>query len=196
MDKHQMIDLLTMIAVFDKRKVGQIEVEAWHRAIGNLDLDDARQAVADHFAASTDYLMPVHVAAGVKRIRAQRIERSITVPPPAELTEDSRAAQAWLQDQIKAIADGKFVNGVLGLPPGDRRPGPPPEEFQQARIDMSETDERDEEVRRVALRVACPHCHAEPGKFCTLSGTKTPLAGRPAHDARIEAANPLEVEYP
>ncbi|GIH69465.1 zinc finger domain-containing protein [Sphaerimonospora thailandensis] len=188
MDKHQTIDLLSAIAAIDKRKIGQTEVNTWHMILGHLDLDDALQATAHHFATSTDYLMPVHIVTGVKRIRADRLDRSITAPPPAELSDDARAAQAWLQQQIKKIADGKAVNNLPALPPGERRPGPPPTEFERTRDAMDDDDGADATIRRAALRVACPHCGALPGKPCVLSGTTTPLKGKPAHDARIEAA--------
>lgn len=188
MDRHQIIDLLSMIAAFDKRKVGQVEVEAWHMAIGTLDLDDARQAVAEHFATSTDYLMPVHVAGGVKRIRTQRLERSITAAPPPDLADDARAAKHWLDQQIKAIADGKSVNKVLGIEAGKRRQGAPPAEHQERRSAMGGVDVDAINARQAALQVGCPHCGAGVGRGCVRSGTSEPLTGLPAHDARVHAA--------
>jgi hypothetical protein len=192
MDKHQMIDLLSMVAAFDKRKVGQTEVEAWFMAVGKLNLDDARQAVAEHFATSTDYLMPVHVAQGVKRIRADRLDRAPAMPPPVEIVDNSRDVLGWLHRQIRDIADGKFVGNILGPPAGQRRPGPPPEEFGDAREAMAP----DDDVRRLALTVACPHCGAPAGKGCTLSGTTDPLTSKPAHDARVERVTPGQAAAP
>ncbi len=189
MNREEIGHLLTKAAVIDNRTVTPVLIQSWHELLHDLDYTDAMAALAYHRIHSTEYLVPAHIAAGVRRIRAERIERSITAPPPAELSDDARAAQRWLQHQLKAIADGKTVNRALGgPPPGQRRPGPPPEVFQLTRDAMNPDDDTDAAVRRAALQVACPHCAARPGAACTLSGTRSPLLGRPAHDARIEAA--------
>lgn len=191
MNLRETAQLLRRIAHLDNRRPPDDEaLETWHDLMAPLDYDDARRAVAEHYATSGEYLRPIHIVNGVKRIRARRLEQSVTNPPPPGLADDTLAARRYLQQQIKAIADGRFVNKVLALPPGARRQGPPPDEWQNARADMAGTDRDDEaaEVRRAALAVGCPHCHALPGKPCTLAGTREPVRKIPAHEARIEAA--------
>lgn len=179
--------LLTKAAMIDNREVTPALVAAWHELLEDVDYADAVQALKHHRATSTEYLVPAHILAGVRRIRADRLERSITTPP--DLADGAVTACNRLQAQIKAIADGRYVNNVLGLPPGQRRPGPPPDEFAERRAAMpGALDPDGADTRRAALAVGCPHCQARPGKPCVLAGTRTPIAGRPAHDARIRAA--------
>ena len=44
----------------------------WHRALHDLDLDDAIQAVVRHYAKSTDRIMPAHIRQEVREIRNDR----------------------------------------------------------------------------------------------------------------------------
>jgi len=69
----QMVDVLTVAASFDRRTVGHADVLAWHAAVGDLDAEDARDAVIAHYARSTDWLMPAHVRSHVARIRGDRL---------------------------------------------------------------------------------------------------------------------------
>lgn len=58
--------LLAVIAAMDRRKVGKTDVLTWHATVGDLDFQEARSAVWQHFAQSTDWLMPAHVRRIVK----------------------------------------------------------------------------------------------------------------------------------
>jgi hypothetical protein len=64
--------LLAAAQAFDRRTVGEMDVIAWHKAIGALDFTDAVEAVARHYAESRDWIMPSDVAAGVRAIRNER----------------------------------------------------------------------------------------------------------------------------
>jgi hypothetical protein len=184
MTPDQIIDLLTTAAAFDRRTVGDADVIAWHAAVGDLPFADAQAAVVQHYAESTDWLMPAHVRKLVRRIRELRIAAQPIPDPGAELAADPAAFRQALRSSIASIADGFDVGRAIAAPPGQRRQGPPPDEFEQAR-DMLPGDHN---TRRLALTVTCPHCCARPGKPCTLAGTSDPIQGRPAHDARIDTA--------
>ena len=58
-------------AAFDRRTVGEADAIAWADALGGLNPSDCAQVIRDHYAESTDWLMPAHVRQGVKRIRAE-----------------------------------------------------------------------------------------------------------------------------
>jgi hypothetical protein len=57
-------------------------LSTWHELLADLRVEDAMEAVANHRRASNEWLTPHHVIAGVKAIRAARLE---AMPPLAEL---------------------------------------------------------------------------------------------------------------
>lgn len=65
--------VLTLIQIVDRRVVDEATVAAWHDLIGHLDFTDACEAVRAHRRASTEYLLPAHIVAGVRGIRAARL---------------------------------------------------------------------------------------------------------------------------
>jgi hypothetical protein len=84
--------LLTVVSKADNRQVDADTVRIWHTILQHVELADAIQAVRDHLASSTEYLMPIHVIRGVKAIlagqadlhRAGHVEHAL---PPAALAE-------------------------------------------------------------------------------------------------------------
>jgi len=60
-DHAQTAQLLTVIATYDRRQLGDADVLSWHEAVGDLDYDACREAVARHYKSATDWLMPAHV---------------------------------------------------------------------------------------------------------------------------------------
>lgn len=100
---HETSALLTLAAAVDNRIVDQLTVKGWHDAIGHLDFDLARRALALHRAESTDYLQPAHIVACAKRIRRdeliaeQRALEASKLPPgvaPSPANLDAMA-KAW-----------------------------------------------------------------------------------------------------
>lgn len=55
------VDVLTKIAAFDRRTLGDADVAAWHDVIGDLEREDAMEAVRRHYLSSRDWIMPVDV---------------------------------------------------------------------------------------------------------------------------------------
>lgn len=72
MTPQQTAAVLGLIAIVDNREQDEVTIRHWHDLIGDLDYDDACDAVRLHRRSSPDYLQPAHVIAGVKRIRAHR----------------------------------------------------------------------------------------------------------------------------
>lgn len=72
MKKSEVLKLLTIASAFDNRRPTDEQVDAWFAVIGDLDYSDSEQAVREHFRESTDWMLPGHVVAGVRALRAER----------------------------------------------------------------------------------------------------------------------------
>lgn len=82
MNKTELSKLLAVASAVDNRRVTPETVEAWHLVVGHLSLDVAHEALLMHQRDSTDYLMPAHIVANAKRVRARR-EREQRMSRPA-----------------------------------------------------------------------------------------------------------------
>lgn len=61
MNKTEIAALLTVIVSLDRRKVGHSDVEAWLGTLGDLRFEESRDAAVQHYAHSTEWLMPAHI---------------------------------------------------------------------------------------------------------------------------------------
>lgn len=113
MIRNEVIDLLTIIAATDKRTVGESDVALWCEYVGDLRFDDAKTAVVDHYRTTREWLMPVDIVAGVRRIRAARLAAA---PPPCPDVDpnDVAAYQAERRRLLTAIADGHINPNQIG----------------------------------------------------------------------------------
>lgn len=82
--------LLSACAMYDYRTIEEADGLAWHHVIGDLDFDDAMEAVRRHYQASTDRMMPAHVRQGVRAIREERrrLEPSEARQLPSRFEDD------------------------------------------------------------------------------------------------------------
>lgn len=95
--------VLTLIQLVDRRHVDETTIAAWHDLIGDLDFTDACEAVRAHRRASTDYLLPAHVRAGVRVIRGARLARHPDPLPDVD-PDDIQAYQVRRRQMRAAIA--------------------------------------------------------------------------------------------
>jgi hypothetical protein len=102
----EICDLLSVIGAFDRRALGDADGHSWHAAIGDLDYEDARQAVIAHYSESTEWIMPGHVRQRVMEPRLRRLRDTEIPPPPPELTDDPDAYRQWLRTATKVVAAG------------------------------------------------------------------------------------------
>jgi hypothetical protein len=107
------VDLLTVAAAYDLRKLGESDSIAWHAAIGDLGFRDARAAVVAHYQETTERIMPAHVRLRVKEVRRIRLEDTEIPPPPAELLDNPVAYRAALRAATTAIADGRDPRAAM-----------------------------------------------------------------------------------
>jgi hypothetical protein len=95
---------LARAAAFDRRTVGEVEARAWAEAIpADYTLSEVIAATVAHYAASTEFLMPAHITALVKRARAERRARLLD-DPNAVPDADPDDVAGWLQ----ALREGRM----------------------------------------------------------------------------------------
>lgn len=103
----EVIDLLTLAAAYDRRTVGQADVEAWRDAAnrGRWTYDEAREALQEHYATSTGFLMPGHITERINRGR-----RPIGQPPKYEgLTPAERELEKLNRGRVVGLIGGSFA---------------------------------------------------------------------------------------
>jgi hypothetical protein len=98
--------ILTLAAAYDRRTLGDEDVRAWHAVLEHVAYPDARQAVIEHYRAQTTWLMPADVAAGVRRIRSDRLAQLDTLLPNADPDDVTGWLEAY-RAQIADVADGR-----------------------------------------------------------------------------------------
>lgn len=206
-------ELLTLAAAFDRRTVGEADARAWAAALNSTPLDDdAREAVARHYAESEKWLTPAHVRQQRAKIRAARIERANVFDDgrPDETPEQYLARRRAL---TAAVADGRLeaqtATQAVGLTPGTAPPaltgGPAPEVAQRLaalgrRIPDAVADElrpyRPVRAERESLAahdepdpldVPCHWCKARAGQQC-CSGKNGARNRSTPHPSRVEDA--------
>jgi hypothetical protein len=98
--------LLTKVAAFDQRTIGEADVEAWTEALGpSIPLADALVVVTEHFRTSHERLMPIHIITAVGGVRRERLQRAGDPPMPGGLTWQQE--KAWRQLWCAAVKDGE-----------------------------------------------------------------------------------------
>jgi hypothetical protein len=60
------------MASFDRRTVGDGDVIAWQAVLSDAPFDDCLEAVKQHYAEQTEWMMPAHVRRAVRDMATQR----------------------------------------------------------------------------------------------------------------------------
>lgn len=105
MKKSEAATILAKISAYDRRTVGEADIEAWSEALdGQVTVQDALVAVRDHFRESSDWLMPNMIIKRCRSIRAFRINIAGAPDYPAGLTYEQE--RKWLKEWHRALAMG------------------------------------------------------------------------------------------
>lgn len=107
--------LLAIAQMYDFRDVDEGVIIAWHEILGDLPFGDARDAVLGHYRDETIRLMPAHVRARVKDIRAERLQKAGTLRYPPQLADFPIPASRWAKAATAAIAGGLPVPDAPSL---------------------------------------------------------------------------------
>jgi hypothetical protein len=76
MNKGEVLDLLAVVAVSDRRTVGETDVESWHRMLGRYDKADCLDAIEEFRRLNPGvWLEPGHVSQRVSAQLHDRYER-------------------------------------------------------------------------------------------------------------------------
>lgn len=104
--------MLAKVTAYDRRTVGKADAIAWAEAMtkANVAMNDALQAVTDHFSESTDWLMPAHVIRRVVAIRKTRMAAAGEPPFPPDLTVGQEIA--WRRHWIDGLGHGRDSAGA------------------------------------------------------------------------------------
>lgn len=110
MNRNQIIDLLTAASAYDRRTIGEGDVVAWSEAARRAGWkpDAALDALHEHYAKTSQWLMPGHIT--------ERLRLSSRQPAPvsAVLALESKPAsaerRAELMAEIRKLADRKSID--------------------------------------------------------------------------------------
>lgn len=95
MTEYDIRALLVVAMAYDNRKPGEATVAAWQEAAGRgrWSFGEAREAIHQHYAESTEFLMPAHITANIRAARRQpapvaQLERGPSVAAQPERIRD------------------------------------------------------------------------------------------------------------
>jgi hypothetical protein len=163
-------------AMFPQQKFDEYTPEAWYDVLGEYDATEMRAAIAA-CAAEKPFVSPAEIVAAL-RTRRQDTDRDLQGPgqyaeiPDAD-PDDVPAYLAALRGQRTRAARGDQLTArpVLAITAGVGREVPA--EYIAVR-------------RPGPLGVACPRCHAGPGKACQTTFRGRRMAD--VHPGRLEAS--------
>lgn len=117
-----------------------VDVDLWTDLLGDLPYDDAHTALRQHAASTHHRPVPADIRAGVKRLRADRLDRTPDAVPDADPDQPVEYVQA-LRDGRVQIADGRQPRDLRALtgvfpsaPPADWRPQLPARSSEPPRV--------------------------------------------------------------
>lgn len=95
---------------------------AWGRLLERVDLDDALSAVDGHYLAETRRIMPADVVKGVRKIRAERIQRAVESVPEADADPDDIGLYLeTLRAERRRLGDGESPSPMTDNRMGQKR---------------------------------------------------------------------------
>jgi hypothetical protein len=160
MTPDEVIDLLSICAGYDRRTVGEVDVESWIRAlddprIPNIGYDECVDAVITHYRETADFVMPAHILTRVKAERASVISRALPAARPEPGAYAAAGAlwrkrfaetqQRMKQQKAAVLAIPELAQRLTEPPLGFAKPeqwngGIPPETFNGERNDSARRD--------------------------------------------------------
>lgn len=156
MTNDEVVELLQFACTYDRRTIGKTDVVAWLDAArrGRWTAEMAQDALREHYARSTAFVMPGHIT---ELLRASRRQ-------PADYAEQRKALPRPAVDpeSIKRGVDAVFA--ALAAKHAIKA-GTDPE-------DAADVAEGEAGARRLVRSVPCPHCKASVSRPCVRRGRK------------------------
>lgn len=108
MKETEVLALLTKMAAYDQRTIGEADVAAWHEVLPDeVGIVDALASVPAHYTRSRDRMMPADVIDAVTAVRRERLQRAGTPPMPADLTW--KQERTWRRLWCDNVKDGMSI---------------------------------------------------------------------------------------
>lgn len=120
--------LLSAMSAYDRRTIGDGDVIAWQAVLPDASFDDCLEAVKQHYAEHTEWMMPAHVRRAVRDMSTQRAAAATAtgwapgqygVPRDKAMPEVTPLGRLALSDLPAAVA-GLVARVRADLPEGSR----------------------------------------------------------------------------
>lgn len=112
MTKGDTARLLSLIQAFDRRTIGETDVEAWHLIVVDLDPNDCMEAVRAHYLTETRWLMPADVRAFAVRAARKREGAVARARLDAELAAAERGEVSTRERPLLALMAGTPIKAA------------------------------------------------------------------------------------
>lgn len=172
MTEDEVLELLQIACEYDHRTIGRTDMMAWLDAAtrGRWTAEAAQEAVREHYARSTSFVMPGHVTELLRAERRQPpdyAQQQKALPRPRR---DPEVIRAGIDRVFAALAAKQAIRD--GSDPGEA-----------AEIAQGEAG-----ARRQIRSIACPYCKAPIGRPCVIVGARKDQEKAGYHPARVELA--------
>lgn len=160
---------LALAQAFDNRTVGEVNIRAWHSILSGADARDVMAAIRDHYAGTTEWIMPAHI---LRAVAAMVKTREASPWAPGQYGVPLADAMPEISGPIDESAITPSVRALLDsvramLPEGSREALMPRkvawEREHQAHVRVKDgTPNPLYRADAAPALVACPICPAMP----------------------------------
>lgn len=109
--------LLAKMSAFDRRTIGEADIEAWAEAVGDVPLADALDAVTEHYRVQSRWIMPSDVLTACRLTQASRLVAAGTPPIPGDLTQQQE--RVWRRRWCELVKAGESAEAAAALASGE-----------------------------------------------------------------------------
>lgn len=105
--------LLAKMSAFDRRTIGEADIEAWAEALGDVPLSDALDAVTEHYRAQSRWIMPSDVLTACRLTQSSRLIAAGTPPIPGDLTQQQE--RIWRRRWCELVKSGESADDAAAV---------------------------------------------------------------------------------
>lgn len=120
MNTDEVREVLVRMALFDGRQVEEVTVLAWAEVLADVHQADAIRAVVEHYGASREWLMPVHIVTAAAHYQDQRDREARKLIEYGGNDSDVVVKPPYYADMIVAAHDSVDTCLAKGLSRADK----------------------------------------------------------------------------
>lgn len=112
---------LALAQAYDNRTVGEVNIRAWHAILGDLDWVDVMEAIREHYAVETTWIMPAHIRSRAGAMAQQRAAAAAATgwaPGQAGVPKDQAMPEVAATEGGKATIAALLAKVREDLPEG------------------------------------------------------------------------------